>query len=281
MSAEDYPPWVVLHLPHDSTLIPDSVRDQFLLDDAELMRELDRMTDHMTCRLFIGSQTAATVVRSPVSRLVVDVERFPDDDQEPMAERGMGAIYTATSDLSTLRRPLSQAERTELMNTYYWPHHDALAQAVSAAVDQFGRCLIIDCHSFSSQALPYEMSNEDEDRPDICIGTDPIHTPKILADAFVREFQQAGYKVSLNSPFSGAMVPATVSKENVKVSSVMVEVNRGIYLDETETLPGRNFEAVANRVKECCIRAAVPKQRGPTRKLPRCPVAEFAALGLC
>ena len=30
------PPWIVLHIPHNSTFIPASVRDQFTLSDAEL-----------------------------------------------------------------------------------------------------------------------------------------------------------------------------------------------------------------------------------------------------
>ena len=34
-----YPPWVVLHVPHDSTAVPADVRPQFLLDDAELGRD--------------------------------------------------------------------------------------------------------------------------------------------------------------------------------------------------------------------------------------------------
>jgi N-formylglutamate deformylase len=40
----------------------------------------------------------------PVSRLICDVESSSDDD-EPMAIRGMGAIYTSTSMGTVLRDP--------------------------------------------------------------------------------------------------------------------------------------------------------------------------------
>jgi len=45
MSHMGYHPWVVLHIPHDSLVIPDDVRPQFLLTDPDLALELRRMTD--------------------------------------------------------------------------------------------------------------------------------------------------------------------------------------------------------------------------------------------
>ena len=106
------------------------MRSQFLLDDVQLTDELMRMTDHMTLALFADPDKLVAVVRALVSRLVVDVERFGDDLQEPMADRGMGAIYSVTSSLSPLRRQLSAAERNSLMQAYYHPHHANLEAAV-------------------------------------------------------------------------------------------------------------------------------------------------------
>ena len=114
-SDPGYPPWVVLHVPHDSTWIPPRDREPFLLDDDALALELARMTDHHTHALFAEGVPAAQVVRAPVSRLVVDVERFEDDAAEPMAARGMGVVYTVTSQLEPLRRPLTAAEREDLL----------------------------------------------------------------------------------------------------------------------------------------------------------------------
>lgn len=48
MSRSAYHPWVVLHIPHDSTVIPDEVRSQFLLTDPDLALALRRMTDHFS-----------------------------------------------------------------------------------------------------------------------------------------------------------------------------------------------------------------------------------------
>jgi N-formylglutamate deformylase len=173
------PPWVVLHIPHNSTLIPDSVRDQFVLSDAELDDEILKMTDHYTHDLFGQGVSNSQIVAAPVSRLVVDVERFEDDALEPMSGVGMGVIYTRSHDTKTLRRPISQEERDDLVNQWYRPHHLRLSNAVENAIKCHGRCLIIDCHSFPKKALPYEKS-QDANRPDICIGTEGYHTPKKL-----------------------------------------------------------------------------------------------------
>ena len=61
------------------------------------------MTDAFTDELFDLGDTANKLVFS-VSRLLVDPERFEDDDVEPMAGRGMGAVYTKTHDGQLLKR---------------------------------------------------------------------------------------------------------------------------------------------------------------------------------
>jgi N-formylglutamate deformylase len=155
--SDQCPPWVIFHVPHDSMLVPSEVRRQITLTDGELDEELIKMTDHLTLILFASGALEAQVIRAPASRLVVDVERFEDDRHEPMADRGMGAIYSVTSSLKPLRRTLLDGERDALMLAYYRPHHARLEAAVSAAIDLHGRCLVIDCHSFPSLALPYEL----------------------------------------------------------------------------------------------------------------------------
>jgi len=249
-----YPDWAVLHLPHDAPDIPTEVREQFLLDDAELGREILRMTDHHTVDLFGAQHAAGPVAIAPVSRLVVDVERFADDAQEPMAAAGMGAVYTHTSSSRPLRRALDPAEREALLERWYRPHHRRLEQLVEGALRQHGRAVVLDAHSFPSKPLPYERAAS-SDRPDICIGTDPFHTPAALREAFVSAFASEGFRVAVDTPFSGALVPVRYYRQDPRVQSVMVEVNRRLYLDEATGLPAADFAEVAANVQACCIAA--------------------------
>ena len=89
----------VLHIPHSAVEIPADVRRQFLVSDETLRQELLKMTDWFTDELFTLPAREAVAIRFPVSRLVLDPERFIDDQQEVMASRGMGVIdsrYPAT-----------------------------------------------------------------------------------------------------------------------------------------------------------------------------------------
>jgi N-formylglutamate amidohydrolase len=120
------------------------------LDDAELEKELLRMTDAYTDVLFPLTPVEAARVVFPISRLVCDVERFPSDDDEPMAARGMGVIYTRTSKGDDLRAQPNAATHQSLLDRWYWPHHSQLERMVNDVVMRLGVCLIVDCHSFPS-----------------------------------------------------------------------------------------------------------------------------------
>ncbi len=103
--------------------------------------------------------------------------------------------------------------------------------------------LIIDCHSFPAIPLPYE-SNQSPDRPDICIGTDDFHTPKALTNQFVDLFKQRGYSVAINRPFSGSVVPGVYYQKNENVQSIMIEINRRLYMNEKTEEKSSNYTKV-------------------------------------
>ena len=250
------PHWVVMHVPHDSMIIPEDVRGQFVLNDLDLDTELLRMTDHHTHQLIASDIPENQVVRAPVSRLVVDVERFEDDDQEKMAERGMGAVYSRTHDLRKLRHPMTNGDRQDLLERFYRPHHKQLQAATDLALSKYGKAFIIDVHSFPSKPWPYEL-DQNLDRPEICIGTDDFHTPSSLTDAVVNAFRDDGFIVGVNAPFAGALVPMSQYRKNKAVSAIMLEVRRDLYVDETTGSRNNSFLQIAQRIRKCFVAALV------------------------
>jgi N-formylglutamate amidohydrolase len=249
------PEFVVLHIPHDSLEIPPLARAGLSISDSDLALEISKLTDHETARLFAQGVPSHQVVRAPVSRLVVDCERFVEDKHEPMVSKGMGAVYMRGFDGGVLRQSLTDSERQSLLDTWYWPHHDQLFSTTQSVLDQYGHVLVVDAHSFSATRLPYELTQE-ASRPDICIGTDSFHTSKSMEDAFVKSFRDVGaFSVRVNEPFGGALVPLPFLGEDKKVSALMIEVNRSLYWDEVSGTVNASFEEVAFRIRNCLCAA--------------------------
>jgi N-formylglutamate deformylase len=234
---------VVLHIPHSSRHVPADERHAIRLNDGALNSELLSMTDAYTDELFPLMPVEAGRLVFPVSRLVCDVERFPKDEEEPMAAREMGVIYTRTSTGEVLRAQPDAAHRQTLLDRWYWPHHSRLERLVNDVAARSGVCLIIDCHSFPSVALPYEL-DQTSNRADICIGTDPFHTPPALRDAIVAAGKEEGYSVAVDAPFSGALVPLSSYRKNHRILSVMIEVNRRLYMEEDSGMKRHSFGRV-------------------------------------
>lgn len=246
---------VVSHIPHASLEIPESVRGQFVLSDEELWAELKVMTDRYTDELFREAALGVTDVVFPVSRLVVDPERFEDDSAETMASVGMGVVYEQTSQGNPLRRELLPTERQLLIESYYRPHHHQLTKAVCEAVHHGESCLVLDCHSFPTKALPYEL-DKSLDRLEICLGTDTFHTPDWVTDLAARTFQDAGFSVAINEPFAGALVPSVCYRTDDRVLALMIEVRRDLYMDEATGEKAASFLDFQQKLRSCIGRIA-------------------------
>lgn len=280
------PPWVLLHIPHASFRIPEEVRNQFLVDDVELASEHARLVDQFADLLYLDGNCSTPNIRATVSRLVVDAERFPDDAMEGAARHGFGAVYEKTTKGTSLRRTLTDRERALLLARHA-AHHARLAAAVQAILDEHGRCLLIDGHTFPDEPLPFEVSGRRAARPDVCIGTDPFHTKPTLARHFRRAFAAAGWSVATNRPFRGTLVPSAFYQQDARVQSIMVEVNRRVCRDESGPVDDPDH-AVARRVR-ACIGTAVAgyaqkarKIRAPERaKMVRIPGPEVRVFRVC
>jgi N-formylglutamate deformylase len=125
---------------------------------------------------------------------------------------------------------------------------------VDTALQGHGRCLVIDGHSFPASPLPYEC-DQDPNRPDICVGTDSFHTPDWLRELAREEFRALGYTVQVDRPFAGALVPRRHYRSDRRVHSVMVEINRGLYMTEVPRVARLDrFDAVRRDLRKALQR---------------------------
>lgn len=254
---------IIAHVPHASTAIPPDVRPEIVLSDDELADELLRLTDWYTDELFAGlAELGATFFVNDLSRLVFDPERFLDDSVEPMAARGQGVVYWLGTR-SQLLREASTELRDRHVHKRYRAYHAALDGLVSEQLDGAGECLVIDCHSFPSVPLPSEL-DQTPDRPDICIGTDPVHTPEALASAMEQAFAVEGLRVLRDTPFAGTFVPSGYYGTDTRVHSVMIEVRRGLYMDESSAERLAGFEVVAATIVRAVTAALAAGQARPS-----------------
>ena len=238
----------VIHVPHSSVTIPDDVRAQLQLDDDALAEELRLLTDAHTDELAI--RAAGQVRPRPwlcvnrLSRLVVDPERLPDD-HEVMFGVGMGTVYTRTSGGLMLRDDDEQA-REALLSRYLTPYAEAMADLVDERIAATGQAIVLDFHSYSPRALPYERY-QDARRPPVCVGVDFDHTPAALVERVSVACSVLG-EVVVNEPFVGTYIPLRHFGRNILVTSVMVEIRRDIYMCEDGSLDpegtGRVLEAL-------------------------------------
>ncbi len=247
---------LIFHIPHAGRTIPGNYRDQFLLSYEELYEEHLRLVDRYADELFDPSGYYSVVALE--SRFLCDVERFSDDEEEPMSKIGMGAVYLNTTDGRPLRRLLTKEERDHLIKEYHRKNQYSVERHLGEAILYNGFALIIDCHTFPSLPLPCD-ENQATPRPDICIGTDEDQTSPQVIELVTRYFTELGYSVSMNAPYAGTYIPSgyllrekrtdIARASAAKVESIMIEVNRSLYMNEKigEKLP--QFDELQNRLR--------------------------------
>ena len=217
---------LILHIPHSSVIMP--LLDGYIQDVDKIHNELIKLTDWYTDELFYSESD--NMIISPFSRIFCDVERFENDEDEIMSNVGMGVLYESFDDGSLLRR-VSPDLRSRIIRDYYWKHHNALLEEVNKQLINEGSCLIVDCHSYPSKPLIRDL-DQTSARPDFNIGTDKYHTPQKLIDASIAYFEQRGFSIGVDWPYKGTIVPLEHYQKNKKVNSIMLEVNRELYLNE-------------------------------------------------
>ena len=219
----------LVNLPHCGLEIPEEYRTDYVLTEEKLNDNIYQYADLYTDELFEPLYERFGGVKNNYSRLFFDPERFFDDEHEKMSKLGLGWFY----EKAILENvPLRNTNNKSKIAQYYKDYHKELAEKVQDRIDRYGNCTIIDCHSFSNER--YWFHDKDIELPDICIGYDETHVDMEVVDLIKEMFE--GYDIKVNEPYSGSIVPTKYYNKSDNVKSVMLEINKRLYLyDDNKT----------------------------------------------
>ena len=235
---------LILHIPHSSTIIP--FKDGYCVSDEILSQEILKLTDWYTDDLFENETDLS--IKAPFSRIFCDTERFSDDSQEVMAQFGMGVLYEKTDSGEPLRNSTPEL-RQNILDNYYWKHHNQFTESVKLQLQEYGTATIVDCHSFPHKPLIRAL-DQSSFRPDFNIGTDSYHTPQKWIDASIAFFEKKGYSLGVDKPYKGSIVPMDYYQKDKNVQSIMLEINRGLYLEEPSNEKSSQYQKTKQVVQE-------------------------------
>ena len=135
----------------------------------------------------------------------------------------------------------------------YMPFHGALARLIAETHRQFGRVLLVDCHSMPSTTV----SNTPSPRPHFVIG-DRFGTScaREITQTVHSTLQGLGFEVHANRPYAGGFITEHYGRPQAQYHAIQIEINRALYLREASMEPSANFGAFTS-VTETLIRALV------------------------
>lgn len=261
---------LVLNIPHASTNIPEEfmptqpwIRKN---NPVGIYQERSRpLIDYFTDELFaVDNDERITPIVATICRTLCDVERMIDD---PLEKDGYGIICSKIMQTSSptagsssshwvMRRYDYKPNNYNLLQ-YYVDYQHRLSSAILNASFVKGyphiphtnnSVLLLDCHSFSSMPTALCDPGPAEEQVDICVGynDDATLPPAEMIDLVVSHFEELGYKVGRNTPFSHSK---TVECP-VPYHSLMIEVNKRCYMNEQTLEKTEGFVSLQKAIRD-------------------------------
>ena len=248
---------LLLASPHSGQVFPHEFLESVKMPLEELRSNEDSFVDEL---LLPASECGIPLLSMNISRAFIDVNRdkieidpqmyynFPptSDIQAGIRCRvGLGVVHRINAERKNIYDGLLNYDEVQERIAYvYDVYHKRLAQLISTISQKFGFCFVLDGHSMPSKIC----SVMQEDKPiHFCIGTLFDQSCPTEISAFLENALSAhGYKVVMNCPYSGAFTTFNYCQPRKNIYTLQVEINRGLYMDESVHKKNNNFHTVSN-----------------------------------
>ena len=235
MSDEKQTPRPILvSIPHASNSIPEEVENIVQLTEEEINQYVDLFSEK------IYDVGGVYRVVADVCRVIVDVNRAPDDIAKEYHEGHDGVVVHVTQDGKPVYKELPSDELADLMIKKY---HDTYHQKIDDAMPNLQ--FLFDCHTYYPIG-PKMKKDAGKIRPDFNIGNLRYSSCSRDYTVFARDFfLDRGFTVGINEPYQcGYVLAHHCHRRRIHsflVPGLQIEMSHGLYLDSKtfKPLPGR------------------------------------------
>jgi formiminoglutamase len=221
---------LLISLPHTGTDIPPAIAGR-LVSRERALRDTDWRVDAL---YGFARELGATLLRTAVSRTVIDVNRDPAGTSLYPGQATTGLVPLETFDGERLYRAGQeppQAETEERRRTWFEPYHAALAAEIERLQNGHGRIIVYDCHSIRSfvpRLFPGEL-------PIFNIGTNGgTSCDGGLEDAVAAACRESGESLAVNGRFRGGWITRHYGRPHDGVHALQMELAQRFYMDEEQ-----------------------------------------------
>jgi len=246
---------IILTQPHAGTWLPAALHDR-LQSHALALRD----TDWHIPRLYADLLPAATIVRTPVHRYVIDVNRPPDNAPMYPGSHGTGLCPLTDFDGNALYQPGMQPESDEIgerLRQWHRPYHDAIASQIRRLQQTHAEVLVYDCHSIRSQipslftgVLPLYNIGSFDDRscaPELTATVAAVCARAGQASSDKRA-DASGFDHVVNGRFRGGHTTRHYGHPEAGIHALQMELAQRAYMQEQP--PWQYHEPAANTLRQ-------------------------------
>lgn len=255
----------IFNSPHSGRHYTQAFLASSRLDEHTIRRSEDIFVDELFADM---PAMGAPLLSACFPRAYLDVNREPYELDPKMFDGALPSYANIRSirvagGLGTIARVVAEAheiyhsripvdEALERIETLYKPYHQQLRQLIAKTHARFQNAFLIDCHSMPSGDHHVPTSN----RPDFVLG-DRYGTSctGALTQALFKGLSDLGYSVSCNKPYAGGFITEHYGRPNSGLHALQLEINRGLYANESELTKNGHFEILKNDLNKVFKRA--------------------------
>ena len=253
---------ILVSIPHSGIQIPKPATWLKGLPPELLKCDVDAFVDELYAPVL--QKTAIPSVIFKWHRYSVDMNRFAWDISPQTVYRAQELLKTlykhkkalqkspssihwhkTTKAQLLIKKPLSQKNHKILIKKYFDPYHQQIQKQVQLFKNQgHKKIYLMDMHSMPSKALAYHK-DRGEFRTEVVVGNNQGQSgSKEFTDLVIKAYQQAGFKVALNWPYSGGAISCFYGHPQKGQEAIQIEINRKLYMNEKSKQKNKNYKNI-------------------------------------